>query len=40
MRESPMSFFGFLLAVDQVTVLKSQARVFEGALRANPRTTG
>jgi hypothetical protein len=40
MRESAIAFFGFLLAVNQVTMLKGEARVFEGSLRAKARTTG
>jgi len=40
MRESAIAFLGFLLALNQVTMLKGEARVFEGCLRANATTTG
>jgi hypothetical protein len=38
MQESPVPFLGFLLAVNQVAVLKGQARMFKGSLRASTTT--
>jgi len=38
MRETPIAFVGFFLAVNQVAMLKGLARVFEGYLRANAST--